>query len=47
MRELKSVEVQDVSAGLYPVLVGLGFVWYEADNIQSFVNGFFDGLSDH
>jgi len=47
MRELTSLDTQAVSAGLVPLLVVLGFVWYEAPNIESAVNGFFDSMLEH
>lgn len=46
MRAIEINEVEQVSGGILPALVVLGFVAYNADKIESFVNGFFDGLSE-
>jgi len=47
MRELNIGETQSVAAGAVPVLLAvLAFEWYQMDNIQDFVEGFFDGLED-
>lgn len=46
MRTIDSYEVEQVSGGVLPALIVLGFVAYNADKIESFVNGFFDGLSE-
>lgn len=47
MRELNSADTQAVSGGLFPLIAVLGFVWYEAPNIQFAVNGFFDSMLEH
>lgn len=47
MRDLNLEETGAVAAGAVPVLLGiLAFEWYQMDNIQDFVEGFFDGLED-
>lgn len=47
MRELNLEETGAVAGGAVPVLLGiLAFEWYQMDNIQDFVEGFFDGLED-
>jgi hypothetical protein len=46
MRAIESNEVEQVSGGILPALIVLGFVAYNAEKIESFVNGFFDGLSE-
>lgn len=45
MRELNSCEIENVGGGIIPVLVALGFVWYEAGHIEDFANGFLDGAN--
>lgn len=47
MRELNIAETEAASAGLLPLLAVLGFVWYEAPNIESAFNGFFDSMLEH
>ena len=47
MHELNIEETHSVAAGAVPVLLGiLAFEWYQMDNIQDFVEGFFDGIED-
>lgn len=46
MRDLHVDEIRAVAAGVLPLLATLGFVWYEADHIEEFVEGFFHGLED-
>lgn len=44
MRELNMHEIEDVSGGILPVLIGiLAFEWYEAGHIRSFIDGVLDG----
>lgn len=43
MVELETDDLAQVSGGLIPLAVALGFVWYQADNIRSAMDGFFDG----
>lgn len=46
MRTLKMEEVEIVSGGVLPVLIGiLAFEWYEAGHIRSFIDGFLDGAN--
>lgn len=46
MRVITENELTEVSGGLIPLAVALGFVWYNADKIEDAVNGFFDALSE-
>lgn len=46
MRIIENHEVEQVSGGVLPALAVLGFVAYNAEKIESFVEGFFDGLSE-
>lgn len=47
MHELDIEKTELVAGGAVPVLLGiLAFEWYQMDNIQDFVEGFFDGLED-
>lgn len=46
MRTLDATEVNSVSGGVIPVLIAiLGFEWYEAGHIRSFMDGFLDGAN--
>lgn len=46
MRTLEATEVNSVSGGMLPVLIGiLAFEWYEAGHIRSFMDGFLDGAN--
>jgi len=46
MRELNMHEIEDVSGGILPVLIGiLAFEWYEAGHIRSFIDGVLDGAN--
>ncbi|HVX56595.1 MAG TPA: hypothetical protein VHA37_02580 [Candidatus Saccharimonadales bacterium] len=46
MRELNMHEIEDVSGGILPVLIGiLAFEWYEAGQIRSFIDGVLDGAN--
>jgi hypothetical protein len=44
MRELEAEELESVGGGILPLLAALGFVWYQAPQIQSFFQGYFDGV---
>ena len=46
MRVITESEVVQVSGGVIPALVVLGFVAYNAGKIEDAVNGFFDALSE-
>lgn len=43
MVELEPENLPQISGGVIPFAVALGFVWYQADNIRSCMDGFFDG----
>lgn len=43
MRELQFSEINEVSGGIIPLIIALGFVWHEAGHIRDFVDGFLDG----
>lgn len=46
MRSLEAAEVENVSGGILPVLIGiLAFEWYQAGNIRSFMDGVLDGAN--
>jgi hypothetical protein len=48
MRDLTSTEVAVISGGIVPILLGvLAFEWYEANNIKSAFDGFFDAMLEH
>ncbi len=48
MRNLTSAEVSATTGGILPILLGiLAFEYYQANNIQSMFEGFFDSMLEH